>query len=102
VFYPAVVAGAAGGILAIANVFPAECVALHEHARAGRHAEALGLQRRITHIAQLVSSIHGVAGLKHAMDLSGFSGGAVRAPLLPLIDRARDEVARALASFTTN
>jgi len=99
VVYPAVVAGAAGGILAVANVLPAECVALVEHARAGRHHEALALQRRLTHLAQLVSSVHGVPGLKHAMDLHGFKGGPVRAPLLPLADRARDEVARAIAAF---
>jgi len=99
VVYPAVVAGAAGGILAVANVLPNECVALVEHARAGRHHEALGIQRRITHLAQLVSSVHGVPGLKHAMDLFGFKGGPVRAPLQSLTDRARDEVARALSSF---
>ena len=99
VIYPALVAGAAGGILAVANVVPDECVALVEHTRAGRHAEALALQRRITHLAQLVSTVHGVAGLKHALDLHGSKGGPVRAPLLPLSDRASDEVARALSAF---
>lgn len=99
VLYPAVVSGAAGGILAVANVLPDECVALYEHAQAGRHPEALALQRKITHLAQLVSSIHGVAGLKHAMDLSGLRGGIVRAPLLPLTERARADVAQALADF---
>ena len=49
VVYPALVAGAAGGILAVANVLPTECVALVEHARDGRHQEALIIQRRITH-----------------------------------------------------
>ena len=99
VVYPAVVAGAAGGILAVANVLPDECASLVEHARAGRHAEALAIQRRITHLAQLVSSVLGVPGLKHAMDLHGFRGGPVRPPLLPLSDRSRDDVARALSAF---
>jgi 4-hydroxy-2-oxoglutarate aldolase len=99
VVYPAVVAGAAGGILAVANVLPDACAMLVEHAKDGRHQEALVLQRRITHVAQLVSSVHGVAGLKYAMDLFGFKGGPVRAPLLPMSDRARDEVARATAPF---
>jgi 4-hydroxy-2-oxoglutarate aldolase len=99
VVYPAVVAGAAGGILAVANVLPSECVALVEHARDGRHQEALRLQRRITHLAQLVSSVYGVPGLKKAMDLLGFKGGPVRAPLQPLTDRAGDEVARAVSPF---
>lgn len=99
VVYPAVAAGAAGGILAVANVLPQECVTLVEHARAGRHEDALAIQRRITHLAQLVSTVFGVPGLKHAMDLHGFRGGPVRAPLLPLSQRSREDVARALAPF---
>jgi 4-hydroxy-2-oxoglutarate aldolase len=99
VVYPAVVAGAAGGILAVANVLPNECVSLVEHARAGRHSEALSLQRRITHLAQLVSSVHGVPGLKKAMDMFGFNGGPVRGPLQPLAGRACDDLARAVSSF---
>jgi len=99
VVYPAVVTGAAGGILAVANVLPNECVTLVQYARDGRHQEALVLQRRITQLAQLVSSVHGVPGLKYAMDVFGFSGGPVRAPLQPLTDRAREEVTRALAPF---
>ena len=77
VVYPAVVAGAAGGILAVANVLPTECVALVEHARDGRHQEALIIQRRITHLAQLVSSVHGVPGLKTrngSVRLQGWAG----------------------------
>jgi 4-hydroxy-2-oxoglutarate aldolase len=96
VIYPAIVAGARGGILAVANVLPDETVTLFEHASAGRHAEALALQRRLTPIAQLVSTTHGVAGLKAALDLAGYRGGPVRAPLLPVSDRVRDEIAQAI------
>ena len=102
VVYPAVTSGASGGILAVANVLPDECAELVTHARQGRHAEALAIQRRITHLAQLVSTTYGVAGLKHALDVLGFKGGPVRAPLLPLSDRARDEVARALQPFRSH
>jgi 4-hydroxy-2-oxoglutarate aldolase len=96
VLYPAVMAGAAGGILAVANVLPAQAVALYDHAKAGRHAEALTLQRRITRLAQYVSSVHGIAGLKVALDLSGYTGGPVRAPLLPVSHSARADIERAL------
>jgi 4-hydroxy-2-oxoglutarate aldolase len=99
VIYPAVTIGASGGILAVANVLPNQCVTLHEHAAAGRHAEALALQRAITPLAQLVSSIHGIAGLKAALDMLGYHGGATRAPLQAASDRAREEIARALAPF---
>ncbi len=101
VFYPALVSGASGGILAVANVLPEACVTLFEHARAGRQAEALALQRQLTPIAQLVSTIHGVAGLKMALDLAGLHGGPVRAPLLPAPAQASAEIARALAAVPT-
>jgi 4-hydroxy-2-oxoglutarate aldolase len=98
VLYPALMAGASGGILAVANVLPAECVALYEHAKAGRHAEALKLQRSLTKIAQFVSSVHGISGLKAAMDMCGYKGGAVRSPLAPVNDKVRREIGDALRS----
>jgi 4-hydroxy-2-oxoglutarate aldolase len=96
VVYPALVAGATGAILAVANVLPEETVALFAHVAAGRHAEALALQRRLTPIAQMVSTTYGVAGLKAALDLVGYRGGPVRAPLLPIPDRARSEIEQAI------
>lgn len=99
VVYPAIASGACGGILAVANVAPQACVTLFEHARAGRHAEALAAQRRLTHLAQLVSTTYGVAGLKLALDLLGYHGGPVRGPLLAASSQAKDEIARALAAL---
>jgi len=99
VIYPALSLGAAGGILAVANVLPDDCVALYRLATEGRHAEALQLQRTLTPLARLVSSVHGIAGLKYALDLMGYAGGETRSPLLPLSDRARDEIAQALQVF---
>jgi 4-hydroxy-2-oxoglutarate aldolase len=96
VLYPAVVAGAAGGILAVANVLPDRCVALFEHARAGRRAEALALQRSLTKIAMHVSSVHGIAGLKAALDMTGYRGGPVRSPLQPVSDKVRAEIGAAI------
>ncbi|HXT69525.1 MAG TPA: dihydrodipicolinate synthase family protein [Vicinamibacterales bacterium] len=96
VLYPAMMAGAAGGILAVANVLPEQCVALYTHVKAGRYVEALALQRRITKIAMHVSSVHGIAGLKAAMEMLGYSGGPVRAPLTAAGDKARAEIAAAL------
>jgi len=82
VAHAAAVVGARGAIIAVANVLPDVCVELWSLATAGQHQEALALQRRITRIAQLVSSVHGVAGLKYALDQIGAYGGPVRAPLL--------------------
>jgi 4-hydroxy-2-oxoglutarate aldolase len=98
VAYPALVTGAAGAILAVANVLPEACVLLYQHQQAGRHAEALEIQRRITPLAQLVTTGHGVAGLKAALEMVGYAGGPVRAPLRPLAASAREEIAHALAA----
>ena len=83
-FYPSLCVGATGGILAVSCVLPALCVELHQHFLAGRHQEARSLQRRLTPLAKLVTTGFGVAGLKKAMDLAGFTGGAPRGPLAPL------------------
>jgi 4-hydroxy-2-oxoglutarate aldolase len=99
VVYPALVSGATGGILAVANVLPDACVALYSHVRSGRHTDALALQHRLTPIAQLVTSVHGVAGLKAAMEQVGHYGGPVRAPLLAASDKARHDVEQALRAF---
>jgi len=99
VAYPALVSGASGAILAVANVLPDDCVELYELVREERYSEALDLQRRLTKLAQLVTTVHGVAGLKVALELAGYHGGPVRAPLLPLASKAREEIAHALSRF---
>jgi 4-hydroxy-2-oxoglutarate aldolase len=99
VLYPAIVGGASGGILAVANILPDECVRLFELARAGQHDAALALQRSITQIARFVSSVHGIAGLKAAMEELGYRGGPVRMPLPPLSSSARAEITHALKVF---
>jgi 4-hydroxy-2-oxoglutarate aldolase len=96
-FYPSLCVGATGGILAVSCVLPALCVELHQHFRAGRHEHARNLQRRLTPLAKLVTTGFGVAGLKKAMDLAGFTGGAPRAPLGPLSAEATSQVHDALA-----
>ena len=98
VAFPAFVVGAAGAILAVANVLPDDCVMLADLTRAGRHDEARTLQRRLTPLARLVSSVHGIAGLKHALDELGYTGGPVRPPLLPLSPQGRAEITAALTT----
>jgi 4-hydroxy-2-oxoglutarate aldolase len=92
VFYPWLCVGATGGILAVACVLPELCVALHQHVLAGRHAAARALQQELTPIGRLVTSTHGVPGLKAAMDLAGYTGGQPRSPLGPAPEAAIDEI----------
>jgi 4-hydroxy-2-oxoglutarate aldolase len=99
VAYAAAVVGARGAIIAVANVLPDICARLWTLSTAGQHADALALQRRLTHLAQLVSSVHGVAGLKVALDHAGAYGGPVRAPLQPVSARVGDEIRAALDAW---
>ncbi len=97
--YPSFCVGARGAILAVACVIPDLCVRLLEHYQAGRHADALDLQRRITPLARLVTTGFGVPGLKAAMDLAGFTGGAPRPPLLALPPDAIAQIRAELVSL---
>jgi 4-hydroxy-2-oxoglutarate aldolase len=99
-FYPSLCVGATGGILAVSCVFPALSVELHAHFRAGRHDVARQLQRTITPLAKLVTTGLGVAGLKKAMDLAGFTGGLPRRPLVPLSEESTLQVRAAVAALT--
>jgi 4-hydroxy-2-oxoglutarate aldolase len=90
VFYPALCVGAAGGVLAVANCVPRAAIALHRAFVEGDHARARRLQEALAPLAAAVATSYGVAGLKRAMDLAGFRGGEVRAPLLPAPPSAPD------------
>jgi 4-hydroxy-2-oxoglutarate aldolase len=81
-FYPALCQGAHGAVLGVAGVVPDICAQIFEHATAGRHDEALALQRRMGPLADAVGARWGVPGLKAALDLAGYAGGDPRPPLL--------------------
>jgi 4-hydroxy-2-oxoglutarate aldolase len=99
VFHASLLAGARGGVLALACVLPDEAVRLFDLFAAGRHDEAAALQRRLAPLARLVTSVHGVPGLKAALDLVGFAGGAPRPPLPPASPHAIEAIEAALAAF---
>ena len=92
VFYPALCAGAAAGVLAVANCAPRPAIALLRAFEAGDHARARRIQEALAPLAAAVTTVHGVAGLKEAMSMVGLRGGSVRAPLLPAPASVRDEI----------
>jgi 4-hydroxy-2-oxoglutarate aldolase len=92
VFYPALCIGAVGGVLAVANCAPRPTIALHRAFATGDHGRARRLQEALTPLAAAVTTVHGIAGLKAAMDLVGLRGGSVRSPLLPAADSVSDEI----------
>jgi len=81
VFFPGLCIGASGGILAVANAVPQECVELLSLFRNGALLQARELQHRLTPLAKAVTTRYGVGGLKTAMDLAGYFGGSPRPPL---------------------
>ena len=93
--------GAAGGVVAVANVVPEVCVTLYDLVRAGKHDEARRLQRRLTPLANAVTSGHGIAGLKVAMEIAGYVGGQVRKPLRPAKPEAREVLQRLFEELTS-
>ncbi len=76
-------AGCDGAILAVAALFPEECVRMRTLVREGRIDKARELQKALAPIARSVGSTHGVPGLKAALDILGFAGGRPRPPLRP-------------------
>jgi 4-hydroxy-2-oxoglutarate aldolase len=81
VFFPALCVGAVGGILAVANVVPQECIRIQNLFNKEKMNEARALQYQITPLAKAVTTKYGIGGLKIAMDLAGYFGGNPRAPL---------------------
>jgi 4-hydroxy-2-oxoglutarate aldolase len=81
VFFPALCVGAVGGILAVAQVAPQECIQIQNLFNKGKMDEARVLQNRLTPLAKGVTTKYGIGGLKMAMDLTGYFGGDPRPPL---------------------
>ncbi len=82
-YYSALALGAHGAVLAVGGVAPDLCMNMFKAAADGRLAEARAMQRQLAPLARLVGTAHGVPGLKAALDMLGFAGGAPRSPLMP-------------------
>src|SRR6185369_12293673 len=95
-YFHALCAGCDGGILALASLFPDECVRLRALVRDHRLDDARAKQRRLTPIARTIGSAHGVPALKAALDLLGYTGGPPRPPLgrapAPVVDTLRAQL----------
>jgi 4-hydroxy-2-oxoglutarate aldolase len=96
VFFPALCVGAAGGILAVANVVPQECVRIQNLFEEKKFDDARVLQGRLTPLANAVTTKYGVGGLKMAMDLAGYFGGNPRSPLKRPDKNTEEELKRLL------
>jgi 4-hydroxy-2-oxoglutarate aldolase len=84
VLFSGLSSGAVGGILALANIAPDECIQIYNLMREKNFERALEIQNRMIPVNKAVTAKFGVAGLKAAMDLMGYFGGSPRLPLEPL------------------
>jgi 4-hydroxy-2-oxoglutarate aldolase len=96
VFLDALEAGATGGILAVGCAVPEVCVEIFRLFKAGELEHARTLQNKLTPLAAAVTTRFGIGGLKAALEMAGYRGGDVRAPLQPPSESARAEIATLL------
>ena len=94
--YGGLALGCAGGVLALANVTPENCVKIHELVQAGDFKAAQQIQLEMIPVNQAVTATFGVSGLKTALDLRGYFGGEPRAPLLPSSDAEKTAIVNIL------
>ncbi len=92
--YAALSAGARGAILAVGCIAFAECLEIYHALQAAEHSRARALQQKLTPLARAVTVRYGIGGLKAALEIIGYTGGHVRAPLANASDEARAEIAR--------
>ncbi len=90
--YAALEMGAAGGIVGVGCLAPSLAVEVFESFKAGDTGKAGAAQSRISSPHKTIVRGLGVAGVKYALDVLGYSGGAPRPPLRPLDDRSRGQV----------
>lgn len=89
---PSLAMGAAGGILASANIAPGHCLDIYDAFVAGDIARARDMQHRIITLNAAVTARWGVPALKAAMDHLGLFGGQMRRPLLPLKEETKKQL----------
>lgn len=89
-------AGAVGGVLGQSGFVPEICLGVYDAFRQHRVKTARSLQERLTLLAQKIAVPYGIAGVKAAVELSGYAAGPPRPPLPSLNDSGRRAVAAAL------
>lgn len=88
--------GAAGGIMALANVAAHPLDALMAAFANGQIERARQIQLSLVELNSAITARFGVSGLKYALDQIGLYGGPARRPLPPLNAGARAEIDRLL------
>ena len=94
ILLPALEAGAAGSVLAMAAPAPQACQEIYTAWKENDPAVAREKQQRILDASRIVAGKYSVPGFKYACDLNGYYGGVPRIPLLPLTGRRANRSSR--------
>ena len=88
--------GAKGGVVSLANAFPAPCCELFEACKALELDRARLLHYMLIKLNKAVSGSYGVAGVKYAAEVAGFQSGNPRKPLLPITEEGKRSIRKAI------
>lgn len=91
--------GADGGVISIANVAPKESVALYNAAKARDLDEVNRLQNWMIKLSKLYTYGQGVSGMKACLEILGVCNAYTTSPLLPLDDTAKAELRELLTEL---
>src|SRR5262249_27209602 len=87
-------------ILAVGCCVPELCLEIYRAFKDREMDHASALQEKLTPLARAVTKTYGIGGLKAAMDMAGYVGGMVRAPLRRPDEEAVAEIERLLRECT--
>jgi len=96
VLFGALSIGCSGGVLALANITPANCVKIFELVKEGNFEEAKKIQLRMIPVNKAITATYGISGLKAALDMLGYFGGNPRLPLPLSTEIERSEIRKIL------
>lgn len=91
--------GADGGVISIANVAPKESVALYNAAKARDLDEVNRLQNWMIKLSKMYTYGQGVSGMKACLEILGVCNAYTTSPLLPLDDTAKAELRELLTEL---
>jgi len=94
--FESILLGAKGGVVSLANAFPAPCCDLYDACKAVDLDKALRLHYMLIKLNKSVSGSFGVAGVKYAAEVAGYHGGDPRKPLLPITAEGRQSIRKAI------
>lgn len=99
---PALSVGAIGGILALANIAPQQCLDIYKNFKQGNLEFAQELQLKMIPVNAAVTSGMGIPALKYAMDFLGLEGGICRKPIQSLNEKQKQIIEQLLISNQIN